>query len=311
MKGLVYKSTGSYYNVKTIDGAFYNCRIRGKLKIDKSIKSTNPIAVGDWVNFEIEDENIATGIIEDILPRENYMVRSSPHNRNQKHIVASNLDQSILIATITDPKTSLGFIDRFLITAEMYHIPAVIVFNKKDLIKGEALLDDWADKVAIYEMIGYKTLTISATSEDGLEPLKALLHGKTSLISGHSGVGKTTLINALDTTLDLRVGAISDWSGKGQHTTTFAEMHDLDEQTRIIDTPGVKEFGLVNIEKEQLAHYFPEMRQLMNACRFNNCVHINEPDCAIKNAVEEGEIAYERYESYLGIYEGIIHPFYN
>lgn len=310
MKGLIYKSTGSYYNVKSEDGQLWNCRIRGKLKIDKTIKSTNPIAVGDWVNFDIEDESILTGIIKDIYPRENYMVRSSPHNRNQKHIVAANLDQSVLVATITDPKTSFGFIDRFLITAEMYHIPAIIVFNKKDLIQGEYLLDEWANKVAIYEMIGYKTVTISATATNGLDPLKELLAGKTSLISGHSGVGKSTLINALDETLDLRVGEISEYSGKGQHTTTFAEMHDLDDTTKIIDTPGVKEFGLVNIEKEQLAHYFPEMRALMKDCRFNNCVHINEPDCAIKNAVEEGEISYERYESYVGIYSGIEAPNY-
>lgn len=310
MKGLIYKSTGSYYNVKSEDGQLWNCRIRGKLKIDKTIKSTNPIAVGDWVNFEVEDESILTGIIKDIYPRENYMVRSSPHNRNQKHIVAANLDQSVLVATITDPKTSFGFIDRFLITAEMYHIPAIIVFNKKDLIQGEQLLDEWANKVAIYEMIGYQTLTISATATNGLDPLRELLAGKTSLISGHSGVGKSTLINALDETLDLRVGEISEYSGKGQHTTTFAEMHDLDTTTRIIDTPGVKEFGLVNIEKEQLAHYFPEMRALMKDCRFNNCVHINEPDCAIKQAVEEGEISYERYESYVGIYSGIEAPNY-
>lgn len=303
-KGCVYKSTGSYYNIKDSEGDFWVCRIRGKLRIDKDIKSTNPIAVGDYVNFEPEDTHQKQGVIIDILPRENYIVRVSPHNKNQKHIIASNLDQAILIATLTDPKTSLGFIDRFLLTAELYHIPAVIVFNKSDLISGTVLEEELDAVLRIYNNAGYPTLTTSAALENGIDDFKNLLRGKTSLLSGHSGVGKSTLINCIDKNIQARTGEISDWTGKGQHTTTFAEMFELQEGGNIIDTPGIKEFGLIDVLKSEVKEYFPEMREIQNECKFNNCMHINEPGCAVKDAVGSG-IAEERYYSYLSIYDTI------
>lgn len=278
-------------------------RARGKFKIDKSIKSTNPIAVGDQVTLQPESEEDATAIITRIGQRHNYMVRTSPHNRHHKHIVASNIDEAIVVATIHSPRTSNGFLDRFLITAEAYHIPATIVFNKADLIEGE-YVSEWEEKKQLYEAIGYTTFTIQATDPASVQTLKDHLSGKTTLISGHSGVGKSTLINALLPNLELRVQEVSDWSGKGQHTTTFAEMFDLSNGARIIDTPGVKEFGIVDIDQYELAQYFPEMRAKMPDCRFNNCLHINEPDCAVKEALGE-EISISRYESYLNILESL------
>ncbi len=284
MKGVVYTSTGSNYLVKEVDSnVFWNCRLRGKLKIDKEIKSSNPIAVGDIVNYDIENEDTKEGIIHNIAPRNNYIVRVSPHNRHHKHIVAANLDQTLLIATVKDPTTSLGFIDRFLITAEMYHIPAILVFNKIDILDANDMLV-LQHYQSIYEAIGYQVRTIAAIASNSpeLEDLKSILYDKTTLVSGHSGVGKSTLLNQLD--------------------TTFAAMHTLENNARIIDTPGVKEFGLVAVTKAELAQYFPEMRKYMSGCKFNNCQHINEPQCAVKNAIEAGEISIERYESYLSIY---------
>lgn len=304
--GRVYKSTGSFYIVRDEEGKKWHCRIRGKFKTDTDISSTNPIAVGDIVSFIADKENKDEdyGVITTIAARENYMVRSSPHNRYQKHIVAANIDQAVLIATINNPRTSFGFIDRFLLSAEAYHIPAIIVFNKSDQLKGKSL-EEWKLKKYIYESAGYPTLTLSAVQGEGIEELKQVLQGKTTLFSGHSGVGKSTLINCCTPEQNLRVQEVSDWSGKGQHTTTFAEMMDLPFGGRIIDTPGVKEFGIVDISPQELSHYFPEMRARIQECKFNNCIHINEPECAVKAAVERDEISIVRYDSYIGILESL------
>lgn len=305
MQGLVYKSTGSWYQLRSSDGSFLNARVKGRLRIDEEISSTNPIAVGDRVVYEIETDDAAqNAIIKDILPRDNYIVRVSPHNRNQKHIVAANLDLALVIATINAPRTSQGFIDRFLITAEAYHIPAIIVFNKTDLLKEKhrRQLDEWT---AMYRDAGYETYSIVALEPGSVQALAGALGGKTTLFSGHSGVGKSTLINQLIPGMELRTAVVSDWSGKGQHTTTFAEMFDLPGGGRIIDTPGVKEFGLIDMEREELSHYFPEMRRLMHSCRFNNCLHVNEPGCAVKDAVAAGTLHEDRYVSYRTILDTI------
>ncbi len=302
LKGTVYKSTGSWYLVKDEAGKLWNARVKGKLKIDEEISSTNPIAVGDKVIFDAENED--TGIIKDIEQRHNYIVRVSPHNRHQKHIVASNLDIALVMATIAEPRTSMGFVDRFLITAEAYHIPAVIVINKVDLLKEKhkAQLEQWTD---IYTQAGYEVFPVIALQPETTSALQEKLRDKTTLFSGHSGVGKSTLINRLIPGKELRTQEVSGWSGKGQHTTTFAEMFDLPEGGAIIDTPGVKEFGLIDFEKEELAQYFPEMRRVMQHCRFNNCLHINEPGCAVKKALEEGTISIDRYASYMTIMDTI------
>ena len=304
MQAIVYKSTGSWYIVKNELGESFNVRIKGKFKID-NITSTNPLAVGDIVNIENETD-IESTVITEIFERKNYITRSSPHNKNQHHIVASNLDQSLLFATIKDPRTSLGFIDRFLVTSEAYRVPAIIVFNKIDLLKkkDEERLNHVKN---LYEKIGYNIKTISIQNNIGVEEVKELLKNKTTLLSGHSGVGKSTFINHLFPEFNLKTQDVSDWSGKGMHTTTFAEMFDLSIGGKIIDTPGIRELGLVDIDKIELAHYFPEMRAMMSNCQFNNCIHINEPGCAIKNAVSENRdsISEERYFSYLNILESI------
>lgn len=303
MQGVVYKSTGSWYLIKDEAGVFRQARLKGKLKIDDEISSSNPIAVGDVVVFE-EEEKDGDGVIRSIDTRKNYIIRVSPHNKNQKHIVASNLDLALLITTISHPRTSLGFIDRFLLTAEAYHIPAVIVVNKIDLLKSkhEEELQKW---MSIYSEAGYQIFPIVAKAPNTIHQLQNLIKGKITLFSGHSGVGKSTLINQLIPNINLKTTEISDYSGKGQHTTTFAEMFDLPTGGSIIDTPGVKEFGLIHIEKSELSHYFPEMRQRLNDCKFNNCLHYNEPGCAIKTAVNEGKISEERYINYLGILDSI------
>ena len=300
----VYKSTGSWYQVKTDAGSFIQARIKGKMKIG-DISSTNPVAVGDFVMLEnaSDPEN---AVISEVCERTNYINRISPHNKKQHHIVASNLDQTLLIATVKEPRTSLGFIDRFLITAEAFHVPAIIVFNKTDLLDAEE--EEELKKItAIYEAIGYKVLHTSLETKRGLEEVHALLQGKTTLLSGHSGVGKSTFINLLFPDFQLKTMEVSDWSGKGMHTTTFAEMFDLPDGGSVIDTPGIREMGLYEMEKTELAHYFPEMRERMQDCQFNNCVHINEPGCAIKKAVanEHNGISMERYMSYLTIFESL------
>jgi ribosome biogenesis GTPase len=303
VKAIVYKSTGSWYNVQNEKGEAFNARIVGKLKID-GITSTNPVAVGDVVEVEMENEGAETAIITAIEPRKNYITRISPHNKWQHHIIAANLDQTLLFATITQPKTSTGFIDRFLITAEAYHVPAVIVFNKADLYRQKEL-DKFYEIKTMYEAAGYRLCLVSAANGQGVEELKALLKDKTTLFSGHSGVGKSSFINIIFPELELKTKAVSGWSGKGMHTTTFAEMFNLPFGGRIIDTPGIRELGLVDITRQELSHYFPEMRRLLQQCQFNNCLHTSEPGCAVKEAVETGTIHMERYLSYLNILDSI------
>ncbi len=299
MKAVIYKSTGSWYMARGEDGRTYNARIKGIFKID-GISSTNPIAVGDEVEMEVEDIAEESAMIYEIHDRRNYVARVSPHNRRQHHIIASNLDQSLLFATLKDPKTSQGFIDRFLISCESYHIPAIIVFNKADIYRKKEMgkFDLVKD---IYESVGYTVLLASVQDMIGTEDIKLLLKDKTTLLSGHSGVGKSTFINAVFPQFTLKTQEVSDWSGKGLHTTTFAEMYELDGGGRLIDTPGVREFGIVDISKQELSQYFPEMRKLLNQCQFNNCMHINEPGCAVKKGVNDGEVSIDRYASYLGI----------
>ena len=274
------------------------------MKIDEEISSTNPVAVGDHVIFDVEDESIKTCLIKEITDRHNYIVRVSPHNKNQKHIIAANIDLALLVTSIADPRTSTGFIDRFLLTAEAYHIPSVIVVNKTDLLKQKHtdVLRLWE---RIYGMAGYEVYPVAAKDKSTLAILAERLINKTTLFSGHSGVGKSTLINQFIPGIDIKTKVVSGWSGKGQHTTTFAEMFDLPGGGRIIDTPGVKEFGLIDFEKEELSQYFPEMRVVMKDCKFNNCLHINEPGCAVKQAVIDGQVSEERYVSYVAILDSI------
>lgn len=289
--------------VKTTEGKTWQARARGKFKIDGHT-STNPIAVGDKVEIAVENEVEDTATITAILDRRNYISRSSPHNKRQHHIVASNLDQLLLIATLKAPKTSEGFIDRFLIAAEAYHIPAVIVFNKSDLYK-EKELDLFGQWKEMYETVGYRILLTSMHEKTGVEDVKDLLKDKVTLLSGHSGVGKSSFINEIFPELRLRTKEVSGWSGKGMHTTTFAEMFDLPFGGQIIDTPGVREFGLVDMSRQELSHYFPEMRAVLHGCQFNNCLHMNEPVCAVKQGVIDGIITEDRYVSYVNILESI------
>lgn len=297
--GLVMRSTGSWYEVRTEQGNILQCRLKGKFKI-KDLKVTNPIAVGDKVAYELERETENTGIIFDILPRDNYIIRQSVHKTAHGHLIATNLDQAILIATLTFPRTSLGFIDRFLVAAESFRIPTVLVFNKLDILTDEAITYQ-EELAAMYESLGYRCVFTSAINEIGVATFRNLLKGKISLVSGHSGVGKSTLINAIAPGLDLPTSEISTFANKGVHTTTFAEMFEIDPETFIIDSPGIKELGLADIEKEEISHYFPEMRQRLGECRFHNCMHIDEPKCAIKDAVVDGTIAESRYSSYLSM----------
>lgn len=301
-QGLVMRSTGSWYDVRTEGGYLLQCRLKGKFKI-KGIQTSNPIAVGDRVIYEIEDENENTGMISKILPRENYIIRQSVHKTVHAHVLAANIDQAILIATLTFPRTSMGFIDRFLVTAESFRIPVTIVFNKLDLLDDE-LISYQNELADMYRSIGYGTLVTSTVNGVGLDEFGALLHQKISLLSGHSGVGKSSLVNYISPILTLRTSEVSTFANKGVHTTTFAEMYEISEDTFIIDTPGIKELGLFDIEKEEIYHFFPEMRERFGQCRFHNCLHINEPKCAVIQAVEDGEIAITRYESYLSMVLG-------
>ncbi len=296
MKGLVYKSTGSWYILRDPSGRSWNARTKGVLKLE-DITSTNPVAVGDWVDFEIESDAQGTALIDQILPRHNYINRQSPRHKHQQHVVAANLDQTVLVVTLREPRTSQGFIDRFLVAAEMYHVKPVLVFNKSDLYRAkelqlfEALRD-------MYQPLGYPVLLVSAEKQEGLDELNAVLKDKTTLMSGHSGVGKSSLLNVLFPGMNRKTQDVSGWSGKGQHTTTFAEMFDLPQGGKIIDTPGMREFGIVDLSKQELSHYFPEMKDLIQQCQFNNCLHSNEPGCAIKAAVNQGMIHEDRYVSY-------------
>ena len=303
MQGLVYKSTGSWYSVMDDQGKIWNARMKGVFKLD-DITSTNPIAVGDIVDFEEENAKEQTVTITKIHDRKNYINRQSPRIKSQQHIVAANIDQALLIATIKEPRTSQGFIDRFLVACEMYHVPAIILFNKTDLYKDKdiAKLEKLKE---VYEQIGYTVAAISLKHNQSTEHIKELLKNKITLISGHSGVGKSTFINAVLPHAQIKTKDVSGWSGKGQHTTTFAEMYELPFGGKIVDTPGMKEFGLVDVERQELSGYFPEMRERLNDCQFNNCLHINEPGCAIKQSVIDGEIDEDRYVSYVNMLDSI------
>src|SRR5580698_1845531 len=303
MQGKVYKSTGSWYVVKTADGTTWNARLKGIFKLD-GITSTNPLAVGDEVDFEPENEGEQTALITAIHNRRNYINRQSPSHRMQHHIVASNIDQSLLLVTLKEPRTSQGFIDRWLVTCEAYHVPAVLLFNKTDLYRGKEE-EKFAAYRDMYSAIGYRLFRMSVQTGEGLDAVKALLQGKISLLSGHSGVGKSSFLNALFPAMHLKTREVSGWSGKGIHTTTFAEMFDLPDRGRIIDTPGMREFGIVDISKQELSGYFPEMRALAGQCQFNNCLHLEEPGCVVKQAVQTGSIALDRYVSYCTILDSI------
>jgi len=299
MKGTIYKSTGSWYSVKGEDGLFYNARLRGKFK-HLDLKVTNPLSVGDFVEMNIDPLTPSEGMIFNIAPRINYIIRRSSHKTAFGHLIACNIDQSILLVTLKQPKTSIGFIDRFLISCEAFRIPAIIVFNKSDLYD-EALMEEYLYLKDVYTPLGYTCILTSMEKENGLDELMPLLKGKVSVFSGHSGVGKSTMVNKIFPQLDIKTDIISDHSQKGKHTTTFAEMYDLDATSKIIDTPGIKELGLFEIENDVLSHYFPEMRRLMGQCRFHNCKHTNEPGCKVKEYVEDFKIAPTRYESYCSI----------
>jgi ribosome biogenesis GTPase len=304
-KGLVLRSTGLWYDVVSEDNKRYKARLRGKIRL-QNLKVTNPIAVGDWVFFEEEaatdTSQIPIASILDIEKRQNYIIRRAPKKNAHGHIIAANLDQAALVVTMAMPRTSAGFIDRFLVSCEVFRIPALLIFNKTDLLSPEEV--QIQDKIREkYEKIGYPTLAVSALEDPSLQALEAVIQDKVTLFSGHSGVGKSTLLNRLAPHLNLRTREISDFSEKGRHTTTFAEMFEFQPQTYLIDTPGIKELGLIEIGQDELAHYFPEMRLLLNKCKFHNCRHLHEPKCAVRQAVEEGKIAKSRYNSYLSMVE--------
>jgi len=301
MQGLIIKSTGSWYQVQIPDGRRFEARIKGKFRI-KGLSTTNPLAVGDQVDFEFEPGS-ENAVINHLYPRRNYIIRKSINLSKQAQIIAANLDQAFLVVTLASPRTSLGFIDRFLVTAEAYSIPACLIFNKLDLFSDEGL-EILAEYQSIYQKIGYPCYEVSALEGTNIPLIQQLITQKTTLFSGHSGVGKSSLINALLPDLAIRTGEVSDWSDKGMHTTTFAEMHELPGGGFIVDTPGIRELGVIDIEQAELSHFFPEMRDRLNQCRFNNCRHINEPGCAVLRAVEDGAIELSRYESYLSIYHG-------
>lgn len=295
------KSTGSWYSVLSEDGQIYPSRLRGKFKI-KGLKVTNPVAVGDKVIIEQEDEAENTAVITNILPRENYIIRKSTRKAYHGHILATNLDQAILIVTLDFPRTSLGFIDRFLVSAESFRIPALLVFNKTDLLDDDQL-EFQAAIMDLYERVGYPSLGISAMNADDIQQLQERLNGKVSLFSGHSGVGKSTILNQVHSEIQQKTSEVSTFANKGVHTTTYAEMFRIDQKTFVIDTPGIKELGLMDINEGELRDYFPEMRALIGECKFYNCTHVHEPGCAVRDAVESGEISESRYYNYLSMLE--------
>ena len=303
MTGTVYKSTGSWYTVKTMNGKSYECRIKGRFRLE-GIKSTNPIAVGDIVQFELETKNNKeTGVINRIEERQNYIVRKSVNLSKQTHIIASNVDQVFLLVTIDNPPTFTSFIDRFLVTAEAYSVRTILLFNKIDSYSQETLLEV-KYMANIYRKIGYECIEISAKIGLNIDKVKSLMVDKVSMFAGHSGVGKSTLVNTIEPSLDLKTKEISEQHMQGQHTTTFAEMFDLSFDAKIIDTPGIKGFGVVDMENEEVGDYFPEFFELKQDCKFNNCLHLKEPKCAVKAALENDDISYSRYRSYLQILEG-------
>lgn len=326
-EGLVIRTTGSWYRVLLADGGQLDCRLRGNYRL-RGNKQTNPVAVGDRVLFELQDDG--TGVIHEVRDRRNYIVRRATKLSKQTHVIAANIDLLCIVATLGLPRTSTGFIDRLLVTAEAYHIPACIIFNKCDLLVDDELRALQDELSALYRNVGYPVLEVSALKGTNLDAVKEMIAGKTVLFSGHSGVGKSALLNALCPGLGLRVRELSDWSLKGKHTTTFAEIfpirvmgyglevmdacaeprqpsitHNPSPITYLIDTPGIKEFGMVDFNVQELSHFFPEMRAVLRNCHFANCTHRHEPQCAVKAAVEEGRISEERYRNYLNILEGI------
>jgi ribosome biogenesis GTPase / thiamine phosphate phosphatase len=299
MKGVVLRSTGSFYDVLAEDSKRYTCRMRGKIRLDE-IKETNPVAVGDKVVIDLEHE---IGSIIEILPRENHVLRQSIKKTGHAHVLAANVDQALVVVTLTYPRTSIGFIDRFLVTAEAYRIPQVIVFNKRDLLDEKDLAKQ-EELILLYESLGVRCFSVSALQDDQ-HAIRNILQNKITLVMGHSGVGKSTLLNKISPTINQTTGNISDFSNKGTHTTTFAEMFPLDAKTFVIDTPGVKEWGLVNMNQQELSDYFPEMRTLRLHCKFGaRCLHINEPGCAILKSLDEGRIASTRYDNYMNMVLG-------
>lgn len=303
MKGIVYKSTGSWYTVKTDKGVFYECRLKGKFRI-KGIKTTNPVSVGDIVYFELDRKGKDEfGVIHKIEERENYIIRKSVNLSKQTQIIATNIDLAFLLVTLNNPPTFTAFIDRFLVTSEAYGIKTILLFNKIDSYTEEEL-DEVKYLANLYRNIGYDCIGISAKTGKNIDKVKALMENKVSVFSGHSGVGKSTLVNAIEPTLNLKTKEISDQHLQGQHTTTFAEMYDLSFEAQIIDTPGIKGFGMVEIDREELSGYYPEFFKLKQHCKFHNCLHLEEPKCAVKKALENEEIAWSRYKSYLQILEG-------
>lgn len=300
-KAFVTKTTGSFYQIRLSDGQEHLAVLRGKNKLKES-RVNNPIAVGDFVLCEPENHEEGKWVIHDILERENYLVRNSTHKKGFSHIIASNLDQIIIVASLVTPRTSLGFIDRITVSAESYRIPVIILLNKSDLFD-EDLAAFAEDIKMIYQDADYPVLFTSTITQEGIEELKTLIQNKKSLFTGHSGAGKSSLLNTLDPNLNLRTSEISAHSEKGIHTTTFAEMFHVGDETFLIDTPGIKELGINEIEDQELHHFFPEMRKYFNQCKFHNCRHLNEPGCAVKQAIEEGYISDSRYNSYLSILE--------
>ena len=300
MKGKIIQTTGSWYQV-LVDGKIIAARLKGKFKLDQ-FDTTNPIAVGDDVIIEATERH--EYVIQEILERHNYIIRQSPRNKHQRHIIASNIDLALLIVTISQPRTSLGFIDRFIAAAASFHIPVKIIINKIDLIK-EKEMEQLEYMQIVYNRLGYDVICSSTITNEGIELIRAALANKTTLIAGHSGVGKSTLLNVLQPELNLKTGKISEKWGKGMHTTTFATMFQLFENTFIIDTPGIKEFMMLQVEPEEVSGYFIDIKQFATNCQFNNCLHQNEPNCAVKDAVENKQIAATRYENYLHIIENI------